>query len=102
MMTRKIFFYLLPFIAIAPLRASGELDSLIVQLEKEMKKREFYDQAKELRISNLKSLLNDEDITLESQYFITNKLINEYEYYSFDSSLYHIEKNLALAKKGNI
>jgi len=94
----KIFLYILLFIIATPLYSQTELDSLIVRLEKEMAKRDTYDQAKESRIANLKTLLSDANITPENHYFITNKLITEYEYYSFDSTLHYIEENLVLAK----
>lgn len=95
----KILLYLLLFIAITSLYSQNELDLLIVDLEKEMALRDAYDQEKESRITNLKTLLSETNITSENQYFITNKLIAEYEYYSFDSTLRYIEENLALAKK---
>ena len=94
----KILLYILLFIVATPLYSQTELDSLIVRMEKEMAKRDTYDQAKESRIANLKALLSDANITPENHYFITNKLITEYEYYSFDSSLHYIEENLLLAK----
>ncbi|QDO95511.1 transcriptional regulator [Formosa sediminum] len=87
------------FNVVNPIYASNELDSLIVKLEHEMAKRDIYDQAKEQRITNLKVLFSEPNVSLENQYFLTKKLINEYEYYSFDSTLYYIEENLAIAKK---
>ena len=87
------------FFLVAPANYQNELDSLIVQLEQEMGKRETYDQVKESRISNLKILLEDDNIKEENRYFITNALITEYRYYSFDSTLHYIEDNLAFAKK---
>ena len=87
------------FILVAPENNQNELDSLIVRLEQEMGKREIYDQLKESRISNLKTLLDDDNIKGENRYFITNALITEYRYYSFDSTLHYIEDNLAFAKK---
>ncbi|WP_299012379.1 DUF6377 domain-containing protein [uncultured Polaribacter sp.] len=64
-----------------------------------MSKRVSYQKAKEQRIENLKRLLSDKDISLENKYFIKKKLISEYEYFSFNASLFYIEENLALAKK---
>ncbi len=87
------------FILVAPENNQNELDSLIVRLEQEMGKREIYDQLKESRISNLKTLLDDDNIKGENRYFITNALITEYRYYSFDSTLHYIEDNLAFAKQ---
>lgn len=87
------------FFLVAPANYQNELDSLIVRLEQEMGKRKTYDQVKESRISNLKILLEDDNIKGENRYFITNALITEYRYYSFDSALHYIEDNLAFAKK---
>ncbi len=95
----RIPLYILFFVLVAPANGQNELDSLIVQLEHEMGKRKTYDQVKESRISNLKILLDDGNITSENRYFITNALITEYEYYSFDSTMRYIQGNLAFAKK---
>ena len=86
------------FLLINPIYAQNELDSLINVLEKEMEKRDFYDQAKEQRITNLKTLLAEEGIIAKNKFFITNKLITEYSYYSFNESLKYINNNIDLAK----
>ncbi|NRD18627.1 transcriptional regulator [Winogradskyella eckloniae] len=78
---------------------SQNIDSLLVALETTMSKRNEYDNSKELRINNLKKLLQDPEATLENQYYLINRLISEYEYYSFDSTLDYIEKNLKLAQQ---
>ncbi|ULC58010.1 DUF6377 domain-containing protein [Flaviramulus sp. BrNp1-15] len=76
---------------------SQNIDSLLVVLEETMSKRNEYDLSKEARINNLKKLLEDPKASLENQYYIINRLIDEYEYYSFDATLNFIEKNLKLA-----
>ena len=76
---------------------SQNIDSLIVVLEEKMSKRNEYDLSKEERINSLKKILEDPKASLENQYYITNRLIDEYEYYSFDATLSYIEKNLKLA-----
>ncbi|WP_298881722.1 DUF6377 domain-containing protein [uncultured Polaribacter sp.] len=98
MMSKILLTFLLIFI-ISPLSSQNNLDDLILQLEEEMSKKTAYQEAKELRIKSLKSLLSEKVISPENKYFITNKLIAEYEYFSFNSSLFYIEENLALAKK---
>lgn len=95
----KIFLTFLLIFIISPLSSQNNLDDLIFQLEEEMSKKTAYQEAKELRIKSLKSLLSEKVISPENKYFITNKLIAEYEYFSFNSSLFYIEENLALAKK---
>ncbi|MFH4967229.1 DUF6377 domain-containing protein [Gaetbulibacter sp. M240] len=78
---------------------SQNLDSLLVVLEETMAKRDRYDQAKETRISNIKKLLSAEDMTAQNRFFLINKLITEYEYYSFNESLQLINQNIELANK---
>lgn len=68
-------------------------------LEETMSKQNEYDLLKEERINNLKKLLEDPNASLENQYYIVNRLIDEYEYYSFDSTLNYIEKNLKLVNE---
>lgn len=90
----SILFLVTPFVSY-----SQNVDSLLVVLEETMSKRTEYDLSKETRINNLKKLFEDSTTSLENQYYITNKLIDEYEYYSFDSTLNFIEKNLKLANE---
>lgn len=85
------------FLFVNIIHSQNELDSLMNGLEEKMDKRDFYDRIKEERITNLKALLKEKGISSKSQYFITNKLIEEYEYYSFDESLRFIDRNLNLA-----
>lgn len=66
-----------------------------------MHQRNIYDLAKETRIENLIKLLSEENATLENKYFINGKIIHEYEKYSFDKALAHIEKNIDMANKLN-
>ncbi len=98
-MMSKIFLPILFFLFFSPLNSQNNLDDLITKLEIEMSKKTSYQEAKESRIKSLKDLLSEKDITPENKYFITNKLIAEYAYFSFNSSLFYIEENLALAKK---
>ncbi|WP_136480743.1 DUF6377 domain-containing protein [Cognatitamlana onchidii] len=63
-----------------------------------MSRRDFYDDSKILRIKNLEDLLNEETLSLENKYFLTNKIIGEYEKYSFDRALDYIEKNISVAQ----
>jgi hypothetical protein len=98
-MITKIFLPFLFLLIISPLNSQNNLDDLITKLEIEMSKKSSYQEAKESRITGLKNLLSEKDITPENQYFITKRLITEYEYFSFNSSLFYIEENLALAKK---
>jgi hypothetical protein len=81
------------------LYGSTTSDSLIKVLEKEIIKSKSYLVVKERKIQNLKNLLSEKGIDLSMQYFITNKIIREYQYYSFDKALFYSEKNLQIALK---
>ncbi|MDN3491571.1 DUF6377 domain-containing protein [Winogradskyella bathintestinalis] len=87
------------FLVTPSLSYTQNIDSLLVVLEDTMSKQMDYDLLKEKRINNLKILLEDPNASLENQYYIINRLIDEYEYYSFDATLNFIEKNLKLANE---
>lgn len=99
--TRLIRTLTILFLVIPSFSQTQNIDSLLVVLEDTMSKRNEYDLIKEARINNLKKLLEDPQATLENQYYIINRLISEYEYYSFDATLDFIERNLKLAKDLN-
>jgi|TARA_B110000908_G_scaffold171479_1_gene234387 hypothetical protein len=98
-MIRKVVQSILFLIIIFPIYSQNEIDSLFTKLDNEISKQKTYDNAKELKINNIKNLLSDKNLTPENKYFLINKLISEYEYYSFDSSLHYIEENLAFAEQ---
>lgn len=87
------------FFFTSTLFGQNELDSLMNRLEKEMDKRNFYDSEKEQRISNLKALLSEKNVSPKNRSFITNKLISEYSYYSFNEALKYLNNNIDLAKR---
>ena len=80
-------------------KADNELQKLIETLDSVMQARTAYERKKELQLDNLKSLLRAENTSLENKYFITNKIIEIYEYYSFEEALKYIEYNLKCAKE---
>lgn len=98
---KYIFTVILVFLFHSLVFSLEELDSLLNRLEHNMAMRKTYDTAKTVRVGNLKKLLDDKNITTENKYFLTSKIITEYEKYSFDSALYYIEQNIALAKSLN-
>lgn len=98
-MIRKVVQSILFLIIIFPIYSQNEIDSLFTKLDNEISKQKTYDNAKELKINNIKNLLSDKNLTPENKYFLINKLISEYEYYSFDSSIHYIEENLAFAEQ---
>lgn len=91
--------FLILFLFFTNICNSQNLDSLLVVLEKTMSKRTEYDNAKEIRISNLKRLSAEEEITLENKYFLFSEIIAEYEKYSFDNALFYTENNIKIAKE---
>ncbi|NRD23633.1 transcriptional regulator [Winogradskyella litoriviva] len=95
--TRFIPFFSILFWVAHFVSYSQNMDSLLVTLEETMLKRSTYDSSKEERINNLQKLLEDPEASLENEYYITNRLIEEYEFYSFDSTLNYIEHSLKLA-----
>ena len=100
-MKYKPLFALILILLLNTAYANSEVDSLINVLKKEISNSRFYIKTKEDKIRNLKSLLTDEKASLNNQYFIINKIIDEYQYYSFDRALLFTEKNLDIAKKLN-
>lgn len=98
-MKYKPLFALILILVLNTAYANSEVDSLINVLKKEISNSKFYIKTKEDKIRNLKSLLTDEKASLNNQYFIINKIIDEYQYYSFDKALLFTEKNLDIAKK---
>lgn len=79
------------------LSSKPEIDSLLTVLEETMRIRDDYDKRKELRIQNLKVLLEDIALSAEQIYQINKNIINEYNAYSLDSTLFYIEKNSTIA-----
>ena len=79
--------------------ADNELDKLIQKLDSVMLERGKYEGNVENQLSNLKSLLNEQNSSIENKYFIINKIIDIYEYYSFGEALKYIELNLQYAKQ---
>lgn len=79
------------------LYSSTVSDSLLQVLEQEIIQSKNYLVVKERKIQNLKNLLAEKGIDLGMQYFIVNKIIGEYQYYSFDKALFYSEKNLQIA-----
>ena len=98
-MLSKLFLLIGLFLSLQYCFANTETDSLIIALEREIVNSKIYVQNKENKIQNLESLLKDEKANLTNQYFIISKIIDEYQYYSFDKALFYTEKNLEVAKK---
>ena len=81
--------------------ADSELDQLIEKLDSVMQARGDYERSVENQLINLKDLLKEQNTSTENKYFIINKIIEIYEYYSFEEALKYIEQNLKHAKTLN-
>lgn len=80
------------------LTSASELRDLYFSLEQTMDSSVNYNQQKEIKLVGLKEMLG-ESIPPEQEYHIVNRLIEEYEKYTFDSTLFYIEYNLLIAEK---
>lgn len=79
---------------------SQDLDSLTKVLEARMNNHNVYELQKEERITNLIAKRTESN-GLRQQYDITNTIFKEYQFYSFNESLQHIEKNIEIAETLN-
>lgn len=99
---RRSFQFLLLFICFLGTNGvKGQLDSLTSVLESEMNKKEEYDSEKILRIEAYKKLADGSNVDPRQKFTYYLTVINEYEKFSFDSTLFYIEKNLTIAKSLN-
>ena len=71
-MIRKVVQSILFLIIIFPIYSQNEIDSLFTKLDNEISKQKTYDNAKELKINNIKNLLSDKNLTPENKYFLIN------------------------------
>ncbi|MDA3890713.1 MAG: DUF6377 domain-containing protein [Salinivirgaceae bacterium] len=97
-MTRKLI-SLIGILLFSILTKASVLDSLFVQLEQVMDSSKIYDETKELKIRSLKGLINEPNLPKEQLFQLNKRLINEYEKYTFDSTIHYIEKNLEVAQQ---
>ncbi len=81
------------------LSAQSELDSLFHQLDETMKHRSEYELQKENKIKSLKTLSEEEGLNAERQFYLYNKILEEYIPYNFDSAIHYIDLNLELASR---
>lgn len=81
--------------AAAPSTLSGMLD----RLDEKIEQRDAYRAIHEERIDHLKQLLRRTPTTPEQRYDVHTMLIEAYEAYQFDSTLYYLDRNLELARQ---
>ena len=80
--------------------AESRTDSLLLQLDRAVKGRAAYGQAREARIRNLTELLGH-TTSDEQRYDIYDKLFSEYHLYNTDSALFVSREKLRIAEKLN-
>ncbi len=80
---------------------ANELDSLLLELEQAMAMKSKYDNEKEVRIANLKALLNKAGTEPEQHFYVYDQLIEEYRTFTFDSTLHYISLSVELANSIN-
>ena len=76
--------------------SNNNLDSLLIGLENEINKKEFYDIQNEERIKFLVEKSKKKG-SLKERYKINNEIYKEYLYYNFDNAIKYIENNIQLA-----
>ena len=76
--------------------SNNNLDSLLIGLENEINKKEFYDIQKEERIKFLVEKSKKKG-SLKERYKINNEIYKEYLYYNFYNAIKYIENNIQLS-----
>ena len=83
------------------LLAKGELETLLLQLDKEIALKHFYDQQKEREIEDLKRLLDIAPLQPLQEYEINDRLAQTYKKYIIDSAIHYTRKSHDLAVSMN-
>ncbi len=87
------FFLLLLLILPYNLKSQSTNDSLLTVLKTEIKNKQYYDRAKENRISALKNQLAHLPKTdFSKQYLICDQIFDEYKDFKFDSAFVYVQK----------
>ena len=95
-MKNTIVVIIMLFVDILSLQASV-VDSLLIELDKELDQRAYYEQQKVNRIEAIKRKIELPSLSLEESYHLYKSLYQEYESYSCDSALFYINKNIDIA-----
>ena len=79
--------------------SSTKIDSILAQLKVELSRKNIYDDKKELRIKALKAKLESTPKTnFNTQYYLCDKLYEEYKVYQFDSAYFYTQKLLEISR----
>lgn len=90
-------FFILFLLTINPCRANNELDSLFIELDNKIKKKDIYIELKEIRIKELKTESTSTNLSINNAYALNTLLYKEYKSYISDSAISYLNKNLDLA-----
>lgn len=77
--------------------AKSELDSLFIELDNKIKKKDIYIELKEIRIKELKSEKASTNLSIQNAYSLNSLLFQEYKLYISDSAIAYLNKNLDIA-----
>lgn len=97
---KKTFFFFLIILNTQAL-FSNEVDSILHVLKDAIKNKQVYAEKKEIRIHNLKHMLQLKDLSPNQEFSINDQLYIEYRKYKVDSAIVYAEKNLDIAIKQN-
>jgi hypothetical protein len=94
--------FLLFVILLLPLLlfAQNNTDLLLLEIDKTIENNSHYTQKKELKITELKTLLNHTATPIQ-KYAITQKLYNDYQSHQSDSALVYARQNFQIAENLN-
>ena len=95
---KRLFFVIL-FFALIPKVFAGEIDSLLIRLNKIMDNKDYYVKIREQNIQQIKETLGATHLTEERRYDIHLKLYEKYKKFRSDSAAVYTLKNLDIANK---
>ncbi|WP_146212801.1 DUF6377 domain-containing protein [Dysgonomonas alginatilytica] len=79
------------------IRAKNELDSLFIELDNKILKKDVYIEFKELKIKELKAERSRLNISIGDLYSLNTLLYKEYRSYISDSAIFYLNENLDIA-----
>ncbi|PXV58953.1 hypothetical protein CLV62_14029 [Dysgonomonas alginatilytica] len=92
-----LLFFCFMFICMNSIRAKNELDSLFIELDNKILKKDVYIEFKELKIKELKAERSRLNISIGDLYSLNTLLYKEYRSYISDSAIFYLNENLDIA-----
>jgi tetratricopeptide (TPR) repeat protein len=98
-----LWLFLILFMCFSPLPAysNASTDSLLNELSLLINEKDVYIREKNKRISLLREVLKQEDVTLQQQFNLYNKLYHEYKSFQYDSAFVYAQKLQKSARQLN-